>query len=515
MQEFSDPGPEEFPCGCMVTTGPGTPGERTIVFANRYFYKRLGFNRGSLLGHSLASLLTPASCIILDSFILPMLKHEGKVEEILLEVLSSDDAHIPVVANAVMEGPGEKYIYWSLFRAVQRDRLYKELNQTRDLAEQASRAKSRFLSNMSHELRTPMNAILGFSQIMKADPALPENDVSSVDEIIKAGHHLLELINEVLDLARVEAGQIDVSLEPVQVTTSIEDVLRLVRPLAEEREIQCRLNATECLSVKADRTRLKQVLLNLVSNAIKYNRAGGEVTVDVERVQDDSDHRVRLSVTDTGQGIEPEDLSGLTSPFNRLQREESSIEGTGIGLTITRQIVEAMDGTLGISSEVGVGSTFWIELPECQPMGPAPETPVEKPATDTAASEPRSDIVLYIEDNPVNLKLVAQFVRRHGKARMVPADTPEKGIELASTLKPAVILLDLSMPGMDGFQVLEILKAKPELAGIPIIAMSAYALPEDIHRGKAAGFDDYLTKPLKLNHFFEVLDQHLADQPRS
>ncbi|MDX1599261.1 MAG: PAS domain-containing protein, partial [Marinobacter sp.] len=135
MQEFSDPGPEEFPCGCMVTTGPGTPGERTIVFANRYFYKRLGFNRGSLLGHSLASLLTPASCIILDSFILPMLKHEGKVEEILLEVLSSDDAHIPVVANAVMEGPGEKYIYWSLFRAVQRDRLYKELNQTRDLAE--------------------------------------------------------------------------------------------------------------------------------------------------------------------------------------------------------------------------------------------------------------------------------------------------------------------------------------------------------------------------------------------
>jgi signal transduction histidine kinase/CheY-like chemotaxis protein len=515
MQEFFDSGNENFPCGCLVTTGPGTPGERTIVFANGYFYDRLGFTSGSLLGQSLASVLTPASCIILDSFMLPMLKHEGKVEEILLEVLSSDEERIPVVVNAVTERPGEKYIYWGLFRAVQRDRLYKELNQTRDMAEQASRAKSRFLSNMSHELRTPMNAILGFSQIMKADPALPESHGSSVDEIIKAGQHLLELINEILDLARVEAGQVDVSLEPVEVTTSIEDVLSLVRPLAQERDIQCQLNATERPAVRADRTRLKQVLLNLVSNAIKYNRTGGEVTVGVKRVQQDGHNRVRLSVTDTGPGIDPEDLSGLSTPFNRLVKEGGSVEGTGIGLTITRQIVEAMDGTLGISSEVGVGSTFWIELAECQPKSPAPETPAEKPAAETAAPEPQSDIVLYIEDNPVNLKLVAQFVRRHGRARMVPAGTPELGIALASTLKPAIILLDLSMPGMDGFQVLEILKAKPELAGIPVIAMSAYALPEDIHRGKAAGFDDYLTKPIKLNQFFEVLDQHLFDQTRS
>lgn len=512
MQEISESGPEKFPCGCLITTGLNKPGERIIVFANRYFYNRLGFISDCLVGHSLASLLTPASRILFDSYMLPMLKHEGKVEEILLEVLSSDAERIPVVVNAVTDGTGEGYIYWSLFRAVQRDQLNKELSQTRDMAEQANRAKSRFLSNMSHELRTPMNAILGFSQIMKADPDLPECHWSSVDEIIKASHHLLELINEVMDLARVEAGQIDLSLEPVQVTPAIEDVLRLVRPLGDEREIQCRLTATECLGVIADRTRLKQVLLNLVSNAIKYNRMGGEVTVDVQRVQRNNHARVRLSVIDTGPGIDPEDISGLSTPFNRLLREESGIEGTGIGLTITRQIIEAMDGTLGVTSEIGEGSTFWVELPECQPRGQELETWAEKPAAETTAPEQRSDIVLYIEDNPVNLKLVEQFIRRHGRATMVPADSPEKGIELASTLKPAIILLDLSMPVMDGFQVLEILKTKPELAGIPIIAMSAYALPEDIHRGKAAGFDDYLTKPLKLDDFFEVLDQHLADQ---
>lgn len=511
MQEFAAPGTEKFPCGCLVTTGMGTAGDRLIVFANRYFYDRLGFTGGSLVGQPLASVLTPASRIILDSFMLPMIKHEGKVEEILLEVLSSDGERVPVVVNATTDSPGEEYIYWSLFRAVQRDRLYKELNQTRDMAEQANRAKSRFLSNMSHELRTPMNAILGFSQILKADPALPGSHAGSVEEIIGAGQHLLDLINEVLDLARVEAGQIDLSLESVPVTTAVKDVLRLVRPLADKRRIQCRLTGTAKLGVLADRTRLKQVLLNLVSNAIKYNREGGEVTVDVQRIQENGNARVRLSVTDTGPGIDPEDLAGLATPFNRLQREEASVEGTGIGLTITRQIVKAMDGTLGISSEVGAGSTFWIELPECQPKAPEPEIPVEKTAAEVTVPEQWSDIVLYIEDNPVNLKLVEQFVRRHGKARMVPADSPEKGIELATNLKPAVILLDLSMPSMDGFQVLAILKAKPELAGIPIIAMTAHALPEDIHRGKAAGFDDYLTKPLKLKHFFQVLDRYLAD----
>ncbi|MEX2475368.1 ATP-binding protein [Marinobacter sp.] len=511
MQAFAEFGPEKFPCGCLVTTGPGTPGDRMIVFANPYFYNRLGFTSGTLVGQALASVLTPASRIILDSFMLPMLKHEGKVEEILLEILSSDAERVPVVVNAVIDRPGEEYIYWSLFRAVQRDKLYKELNQTRDMAEEANRAKSRFLSSMSHELRTPMNAILGFSQIMKADPAFPESHRSGVDEIIKAGHHLLELINEVLDLARVEAGQIDLSLEPVPVTTAIEGVLRLVRPLADKRGIQCRLTGTANLGVIADRTRLNQVLLNLVSNAIKYNRDGGEVTVNVQRVQENNHAQVRLSISDTGPGIDPEDLAGLAAPFHRLQSEDSGIEGTGIGLTITRQIVKAMDGTLGISSKVGAGSTFWIELPECQPKVPVPETPAEKPAADSAAAPQQpSDIVLYIEDNPVNLMLVEQFIRRHGKARMVPADSPEKGIELATTLKPAVILLDLSMPEMDGFQVLEILKAKPALAGVPIIAMTAHALPADIQRGKAAGFDDYLTKPLKLKHFFQVLDRYLA-----
>lgn len=513
MQEVPDKDTQKFPCGCLITTAPGQPGERKIQFANAYFYDRLGFEKGTLVGRTITSVLTPASCIIFDSFMVPMLKHEGKVEETLLEVLNSENRHVPVVVNAVMEQPGDGYIYWSLFRADQRNRLYNELNKACDMAEQANKAKSRFLASMSHELRTPMNAILGFSQNMESDPSLPEMHRSQVAEVIKAGHHLLELINKILDLARVEAGQIDLSLENVEVNEAIEDVLGLVKPLAEHDEIQCRMTSPENLGVRADRTRLKQALLNLVSNAIKYNRKGGRVDVAVARTGDDSRPRVRVAVTDTGLGIAPEDLPGLTSPFNRLPQKDSHIEGTGIGLTITRQIIEAMDGTLGMASEVGAGSTFWIELPEWTPDTQAGSSPAQKPAVEEAPSEQTPETVLYIEDNPVNLKVVEQFIRRHGKARMVPAETPEKGIELAETLRPALILLDISMPRMDGYQVLKILKSKPELSDTPIIALTGLALLEEIQRGKAAGFDDYLTKPLRMKNFFEVLDQHLPQPP--
>lgn len=512
MREAPATDTEKFPCGCLITTGPCQPGQRKILFANAYFVDRLGFGDGALVGRTLTSLLTPASCIIFDSFMLPMLKHEGKVEETLLEILTPQHGHVPVVVNAVMDQPGDGYVYWSLFRAVQRNRLYNELNKARDMAEQASRAKSRFLSSMSHELRTPMNAILGFSQNMETDPALPDRHRSQVAEIIKAGNHLLELINDVLDLARVEAGQIDLALENVEVNKAIEDVLGLVKPLSEHSDIKCQMTSPESLWVRADRTRLKQALLNLVSNAIKYNRKGGRVYVAIERVRDDGQPRVRIAVTDTGPGIAPEELPGLTSPFNRLPQAGSHIEGTGIGLTITRQIIDAMDGNLGISSEVGVGSTFWIELPECPPDTRAVAPPAGKPAEETPPPEPRPCTVLYIEDNPVNLKVVELFIRRHGKAQMVPAESPEKGIELATTLKPDLVLLDISMPRMDGYQVLKVLREKPELSDTPIIAMTGFALPEEIERGKAAGFDDYLTKPIKMTQFFEVLDQYLAQQ---
>ncbi|MDX1587381.1 MAG: ATP-binding protein [Oleiphilaceae bacterium] len=309
------------------------------------------------------------------------------------------------------------------------------------------------------------------------------------------------------------AGDIEVDLSPetVEVNKAVDDVLGLMKPLAEQGDIHCRKPPSEKLYVTADPTRLKQALLNLVSNAIKYNHKGGEVTVTVEPVRHNGQPRVRMAVSDTGPGIDPEHLSDLTSPFNRLQHEGSHIEGTGIGLTITRQVIEAMEGSLGMSSEPGLGSAFWIELPESQPEASGRAAATESRSAETGPTQQRQGTVLYIEDNPVNLKLVEQFVHRHGRARMVPAECPEKGIELATTIRPALILLDLSMPRKDGYQVLEILRAKPELSNTPIIAMTAYALPEDIRRGRAAGFDDYLTKPIKMAHFFGVLDQYLSD----
>jgi PAS domain S-box-containing protein len=373
----------------------------------------------------------------------------------------------------------------------------------RDEADRANRAKSEFLSSMSHELRTPMNAILGFGQLMEYDATLSDEHQDNVREILKAGHHLLELINEVLDLAKVESGRIDLSLEPVEVYPIIEECLSLVGTLAGKRDIQLKHNGLEGAAVRADRTRLKQVLLNLLSNAIKYNREGGSVKLEV---QPEGTDRLRIRVTDTGPGIPAERLEELFEPFNRLDAGATEIEGTGIGLTITRRIVELMGGAVDVESEPGVGSSFWIELPlESMPGSDHADAP-----PDRAASEPHAEAVqhtvLYIEDNPSNIKLVAQILGRRPHIHLITAHTPELGIELALARHPELILLDINMPGMDGYQVMKVLKANASLRVIPIVAVTANAMPRDIERGKTAGFADYLTKPLDVGRFQKIVD---------
>ncbi|MFK5914189.1 MAG: ATP-binding protein [Woeseiaceae bacterium] len=380
---------------------------------------------------------------------------------------------------------------------------------TRDEANRANRAKSEFLSSMSHELRTPMNAILGFGQLLELDDNLSDENKESVHEIIKAGDHLLKLIEQVLDLSKVESGHIDLSLEPVEVCPFINDCINLVRTLALKRAIQISHSGLKGIAVRADRTRLMQVLLNFLSNAIKYNREGGTVKIEA---QTEGTDRLRILVTDTGKGIPACRLAELFQPFNRLDEETGGIEGTGIGLTITRHIIEFMGGSIGVKSEVGVGSTFWLELP----VESMPELPLEQneaisnSSTTSAETDTVQHTVLYIEDNPSNIKLVARLLGQLKHIHLLTAHTPELGIELAMTRQPELILLDINMPGMDGYKVLEILKAEASLNDIPVIALTAKTMTSDIKRGAAVGFHDYLTKPINVVNFFEVIEKALS-----
>jgi PAS domain S-box-containing protein len=382
-----------------------------------------------------------------------------------------------------------------------------QLVRARQDAERANHAKSEFLSNMSHELRTPMNAVLGFGQLLEYDDTLNAEQQESVQHILKGGRHLLELINQVLDLARVEAGHITLSLEPVEVNSVVEECRSLASTLAEKRNITISHSGLKGVVVRADRTRLKQVLFNLLSNAIKYNREGGHVTLDVQAV---GDQRLRLRVTDTGPGIPAQRLGELFQPFNRLGAENSAVEGTGIGLTITRRIMQAMGGTVDVQSTLGVGSTFWVELPQDSLASTehhaAPASDTAAPATEPVAVR---HTVLYIEDNPINIKLVEMILSRRKHIRLLSAHTPELGMELARTQQPDLILLDINMPGMNGYQVLDVLQSDAKVKGVPVVAVTANAMMHDIQRGKAAGFADYLTKPLQVTQFLETVDRHL------
>ena len=377
-------------------------------------------------------------------------------------------------------------------------------------AEKANLAKSDFLSNMSHELRSPLNAILGFAQLMEAGTPPPTAaQGQSIDQILQAGWYLLELINEILDLALIESGKLSLSPEPISLAEVLSDCRGMIEPLALKSGIGLtfpRFDGTPF--VKADRTRVKQVVINLLSNAIKYNRAGGTVEVICAM---NATERTRISVRDTGNGLPPEKLSQLFQPFNRLGQESGSEEGTGIGLVVSKRLVELMGGDIGAESTVGVGSVFWIELHSTHAprlVAAATELMVVFPAR--PHTDPPTRTLLCVEDNPANLLLVEKLLERRPDIRLLVAKDGVRGIEMARAARPDVILMDINLPGISGLVALGILAEDPETASIPVIALSANAMPDDIEKGLAAGFFRYLTKPIKVNKFMNTLDSALA-----
>ncbi len=379
----------------------------------------------------------------------------------------------------------------------------RELSTARLVAEKANLAKSDFLSSMSHELRTPLSAILGFAQLMEAASPSPSQK-QSLHQILKAGWYLLELINEILDLTQVESGQLSLSLEAVSLTTVMQECLAMVEPQAQARGVSVTLHTVEIpYAVLADRVRLKQVLINLLSNAIIYNKQNGTVVMDCTK---STRGRIHISITDTGAGLPPEKLAQLFQPFNRLGQESGSVKGTGIGLVACKRLVELMGGVIGVESTVGKGSVFWIELIVDNTPQPATDNtaPTQRAAQDRRSAPLRT--LLYVEDNPASLMLVEKIIEGQPHLRLLSAHDGHHGITLARTHLPAVILMDINLPGISGLQALKILREDPVTAHIPVLAISANAIPSDIKKGLEAGFFRYLTKPIKVNEFMQALD---------
>jgi signal transduction histidine kinase len=385
-----------------------------------------------------------------------------------------------------------------------------ELEMAKAVADKANLAKSEFLSSMSHELRSPLNAILGFAQLMDSEsPPPPPNQKESLTNILQAGWHLLKLINEILDLAKVESGQVPMSAEPVSLEEVMLECQNMISPQAQQRGIKLSLPTFENAQfVHADRTRLKQIIINLLSNAIKYNSVLGTVSISCNT---STQGRVRISVKDTGLGLSPEQVAQLFQPFNRLGRDVAGEEGTGIGLVVAKRLVEMMGGFIGVESELGVGSTFWFELITVDrpilSLSNTGATALDKTRPLIHVSHPHT--LLYVDDNPSNLRLVEQVIARHPKIKLHIAVNGNDGIRMANELRPDVVMMDINMPGINGFEAMRILHSNPSTSSIPVIAVSANAMPIDIERGLKAGFFQYLTKPIKVDEFMLTLEMAL------
>lgn len=490
--------------------------EGTITDVNTATEQVTGVSRETLIGSDFAEYFTDPK-MAREGY--QMVFSQGSVTDYPLAIRHVSGKVTDVLYNASLyrDKNGNVLGVFAAARDITESKRLGQTLQTRNIdletattvAEEANLAKSQFLSSMSHELRTPLNAILGFAQLIESNVSPPTpSQKRSLDQILSAGWFLLELVNEILDLAQIESGKVVLTREAVPLEHIMTECQELVEPLAIKRGISISFPRMEMPHwVDADRTRTRQILINLLHNAIKYNKPGGKVSMACTLVPQNS---IRISVRDTGLGLSPEQLSQLFQPFNRLGRESEAEQGTGIGLVVVKRLVELMGGVIGVESQLGVGSVFWIELNlTTAPLLTTSETEQSAQHRPKPMDGTIRRTVLYVEDNPANLALVEELLTRRPDLRLISAADGNLGVEYARTYLPDVILMDIHLPGISGIEAMKVLQADPATVHIPVIALSAQALPADIIEAMKAGFFNYITKPIKLNEFMAALDAAL------
>jgi PAS domain S-box-containing protein len=484
----------------------------TITSWNRGAERLYGYLADDAIGRSISMLVPPGQDDVAE--ITDRVAHGESIDHYETKRQTSEGTkiHVSLTTSPIRDASGEVTGASVIARDVsERRRLDEERAAAHEEADRANRAKNEFLSRMSHELRTPLNSVLGFAQLMQMEPLAPRQE-DAAREILKAGTHLVELIDEVLDIARIEAGKLRLSLEPVDAVLVIDECISLLGPQAAQEQVGVAMEPidadTDPMYVIADRQRLKQFLLNLLSNGIKYNREGGSVRVSIERTVEGS--RIRIDVSDTGRGIPPERLERLFSPFDRLGIEETGIQGTGLGLALTKPLVEAMGGTISVSSEPGRGSTFSVDLASADE-----DELAESPRTDdrglVASAGPRSRTVLYVEDNLANLKLMERILERRPSIRLISAMQGSLGVTLARDHAPDLIFLDLNLPDMTGQEMLGRLHADPRTADLPVVVISADVSDGQHARLVEAGARDFVPKPFDVERLLRIVDRFCGD----
>lgn len=502
----------------LVDTAAGT-----IVYNNASAEKMFGYAKGELIGQAITLLNAGSASQAHDTAddIRKILRNKDAWDG---EILNRKKNNSPIWCSATVSTfthPSHGEVWLAVHRDITQvkalqheleahrhdlESLVQErtaaLETAKDEAERANHAKSEFLSRMSHELRTPMNAILGFAQVLETEDINPEQ-LDYANEIHRAGAHLLQLINELLDLSRIESGKMVTLLQSVQLPDLIGDALQMTQNLLQAKRLTVTNHCDAHAGVLADPTRLKQILVNLLSNAAKYNRDGGRILIESQVREGEL---LRLAITDNGPGIPLEKQADLFKPFERLGAEFTAVDGTGIGLALSRQLAELMGCTMGFDSEPGAGSTFWIDMP----LSPMQATDAAlAPAAIPSVSDNSHFKILYVEDNAANLKVVEALFRRQQRMALLSATNGEYGLELARRYHPDAILLDIHLPGMDGFAVLEALQADAATRAIPVLALSADAMPLDVEHGLKAGFVQYLTKPIQIQQLLDALQDVL------
>jgi PAS domain S-box-containing protein len=479
------------------------------IDVNKTFIDTLGYERKELIGKSNELLKLFVDDKILDGIIKQLLDNKlVRDVEVLVRTRNKQVKTILLSADSIFIG-ARKCLLTVSVDITDRKNAEEEIKLARIEAEKANIAKSEFLSRMSHELRTPMNSILGFAQLLEMGE-LNQSQKKGVHHILSSGKHLLNLINEVLDISRIESGKLSLSIEPVKLSSVISEMLDVVHPLAQNSGIKLDFSDTGLneVYVKADRQSLKQIILNLLSNAIKYNKPNGSVSIKC--VKNISEDNVRIMVTDTGVGIPSDFLPRVFDPFERVGADKTGIEGTGLGLSVVQKLTTAQGGKVGVESVVGEGSVFWIELQGAVNQRNSSEIHLKETAT--AKSLSYSGTVLYVEDNESNIELIEHVVdsQRPG-IKLICERYGRKALTLVLDIQPDLILLDMNLPDIHGSEVLKILKSNQSTHDIPVVVISADAMTSQVEKVMQSGAEAYLTKPLDIVHFIEILDMNTGN----